>query len=717
MRKKIRNVRRKRRISQIFAVTVCTAIALLIAALAVTPRSYNLQVGDITPETITATREVEDTVTTNLLRQRARDAVQDIYVIDGAKTVDILDNVERFFTEVAEMRPIAQSMLAQHNQPTMQDGVLVTPDPQTYEEALTESEKESLLSYISITLTEEQLFAILNLPDSQLNAAINALNATLEERLKQGVKEEDVVRATQEIQDAVFAVQGVTQAATNVVMLPVSAHMRSNQELDEEATEAARKKAEDAVSPVIYKAGQAIVREGEALSEVHIALLSSLGMLQSGTNFWMYLGIFLLVLFVAAACVLYNEFYGNGADTEPNLIWVCGIAICVTMLLSMALSRVDVRIVPTVFAAMVVATTVGPGTGGIIGIMTCGICSVIALGAGVDAQTTAVYTIGEMLACFAVAVLTKKYKSRASIMVTGVLTGVISAIVFASVAMLMKESIHKVLPGMLYCMASGVIAGILCVGSSPLWEGAFHIVTNMRLMELCNASSPLLKRLSLEAPGTYHHAIMVANLAEAAAEEIGANAMLARAGAYYHDIGKLAAPQYYSENQTPDFNPHSLLSPEESAKLISRHPHDGARMLTEAGIPKPVVDIALQHHGTGVILYFYNEALKQNPDADIEHFRHTGGLPRSAEAAIIMLADSVEAAVRSDPTDYQEKIRKIIKSRLEDGQLDRAPLSLADLSKIGDAFESVLYGAYHNRVKYPELDAAKAKQLEGSVRA
>jgi len=238
-------------------------------------------------------------------------------------------------------------------------------------------------------------------------------------------------------------------------------------------------------------------------------------------------------------------------------------------------------------------------------------------------------------------------------------------------------------------------------------------VTNMRLMELCNASSPLLKRLSLEAPGTYHHAIMVANLAEAAVEEVGANAMLARAGAYYHDIGKLAAPQYYSENQTPDFNPHSLLSPEESAKLISRHTHDGARMLMDAGIPKPVVDIALQHHGTSIMLYFYNTAMKRDPNVDAAAYRHTGGLPQSAEAAIIMMADSVEAAVRSDPTNYPEKIRKLIKSKLTDGQLDRAPLTLGDLSKIGDAFEAVLHGAYHHRVKYPEMDAARTKKLEG----
>jgi putative nucleotidyltransferase with HDIG domain len=265
-------------------------------------------------------------------------------------------------------------------------------------------------------------------------------------------------------------------------------------------------------------------------------------------------------------------------------------------------------------------------------------------------------------------------------------------------------------------LVSGLLSGVLCLGTTPVWENIFKALTPMKLMELCNPTNALLKRLMFEAPGTYHHSVMVGNLAEAAAEAIGANGLLARVGAYYHDVGKLSAPMYFSENQQPGHNPHDALAPLESARIILRHPHDGAAYLREQGIAQPIIDIALEHHGDTPVGYFLNAAKERGESVDAREFCYTGGKPTSAEAAIVMLADCCEAATRACAPngDYRAVMNKIVRKRMEDGQFDRVDMTFAELGTVVDTFESVLRGAYHSRVQYP--DGAVAAVGEGDGR-
>jgi hypothetical protein len=256
----------------------------------------------------------------------------------------------------------------------------------------------------------------------------------------------------------------------------------------------------------------------------------------------------------------------------------------------------------------------------------------------------------------------------------------------------------------------GLLAAVLALGLLPVIESLFHILTPMKLLELSNPNHPVLKRLLIEAPGTYHHSILVGNLAEAAAHDVGANSLLSRVGAFYHDIGKLERPYYFKENQITAENPHDRLIPAVSASIIRRHSTYGETLGEKHKLPREIIDIILQHHGTTCIKYFYHKACEDSKDGNpvsCTDYSYEGPVPSSREAAIVMLADSVEAAVRSlqEPTKEHilEMVDKIISSKMQEGQLEASELTFKDLGKIKSAFMVVLTGIFHERIEYPDL--------------
>lgn len=252
------------------------------------------------------------------------------------------------------------------------------------------------------------------------------------------------------------------------------------------------------------------------------------------------------------------------------------------------------------------------------------------------------------------------------------------------------------------------MAAVLTIGLLPFFEAAFSILSPMKLIELSNPNQPLLRKLLIEAPGTYHHSVIVGNLAESAAEAIGADGLLARVGAFYHDLGKTKRPQFFIENQVNKENPHDKIAPNLSKTIIINHARDGVDILREAHIPKPIQDIAGQHHGTTLLKFFYNKALKQEDSGQVleEDYRYPGPKAQFKEAAIVGIADSVEAAVRSigrpTPSRIEALVHKIIQDRLEDGQFDECDLTLKELDLIGKSMLETLQGIFHQRIEYPE---------------
>lgn len=283
--------------------------------------------------------------------------------------------------------------------------------------------------------------------------------------------------------------------------------------------------------------------------------------------------------------------------------------------------------------------------------------------------------------------------------------------------LLFKSAAWEVYPMALFWGAfNGLASGMLVLGFLPPLEHALNAATTFRLIELSDLNAPLIRRLFTVAPGTYSHSIMVANLAEAACQEIGANPLLARVGAYYHDIGKMDQPDYFVENQT-SYNKHNDIPPRLSATIIRSHVKLGVEKARTLGLPREVTNIIAEHHGNSVITWFYNEALKQDPHVSKEDFSYPGNPPRSRESAVVMLADMSEAAVRTLEKPTAAKIEKflqeLITAKVEHGQLAESELTFRDLETIKHAFVQVLAGYYHSRIEYPKLPAKEVTHESG----
>jgi putative nucleotidyltransferase with HDIG domain len=305
-------------------------------------------------------------------------------------------------------------------------------------------------------------------------------------------------------------------------------------------------------------------------------------------------------------------------------------------------------------------------------------------------------------------IMVHKTYHRSTIVYAGLCIGLMSVLLILCYGLPSQMDATKLLIYSIYGLVGGVLSSVLTIGTLPFLETTFDIITPIKLLELSNPSQPLLRRLLIEAPGTYYHSILVGNLSEAAAEEVEANSLLCRIGAYYHDIGKLKRPYFFKENQITKDNPHDKITANLSALIITSHVKDGIEMARKYKLPSSVINIIHQHHGNTLVAYFYHRALNSEGSEQVteDKFRYLFPKPQTKEAAIVMLADSVEAYIRSltEPTQEQVEagVKKIIRDKLQDGQLEQCDLTLKDLDNIARAFVKVLAGIFHDRIEYPE---------------
>jgi len=306
-------------------------------------------------------------------------------------------------------------------------------------------------------------------------------------------------------------------------------------------------------------------------------------------------------------------------------------------------------------------------------------------------------------------------RKRNQLLNAGILIGILNFFVITLLGLYEGQHIQAVLKDALWGFGGGVFSSFFVMGLLHIFEIGFNITTNITLLELSDLNNPLLKELILKAPGTYHHSLIVGNLAEAACDSIFANSLLARVGAYYHDIGKIEKPEYFSENEHDAKSRHTQLAPTMSALVIIKHVRDGLELAKKHKLPASLMNFIQQHHGTGLIYFFYQRALEKVKDESYlkeEDFRYPGPKPQTKEAAVILLADSVEASSRSlsDPTPakIEALTQKIINNKFIDGQLDECELSLKDLNKISVSFTRILTGMFHSRIEYPEVPNSSA---------
>ena len=320
--------------------------------------------------------------------------------------------------------------------------------------------------------------------------------------------------------------------------------------------------------------------------------------------------------------------------------------------------------------------------------------------------------------------IVRKLDKRISLVFASVLLALLNWVFLFTLEIIYANSLSFSLLNGAAVAFNGFLSGILALGFLTPLEVLLNTASVFRLMDLSDLNNPLMHRMLLAAPGTYNHSMLVATLAENACSTIGANGLLARVGAYYHDIGKLEQPEYFIENQTKG-NKHNDINPRLSVSVIRNHVKKGVERAVQMRFPQQVIDIIAQHHGNGLIAYFYNEAKKADPNVSEEEFSYTGTPPASKEAAVVMLADTVEAASRTleNPSvpRLEKFIRQLVMGKYESGQLDKADLTFSDLDKIKNAFVNILAGYYHSRIEYPnqrdpEADAENTREKQSETK-
>ena len=307
-----------------------------------------------------------------------------------------------------------------------------------------------------------------------------------------------------------------------------------------------------------------------------------------------------------------------------------------------------------------------------------------------------------------------KLTNRTNIVKLGIFLGVFQALLTLSYGLVNQLEFISLMFMIIFSVFSGIFTGMLSLALLPYLENTFDILTDIKLLELSDFSHTLLKQLLLVAPGTFHHSIMVGALAESGAEAVGANATFARIASYYHDIGKMKLPTFFVENQKGGENPHDKIKASLSALIITSHTKDGYILGKQNKLPREILDVILEHHGTTLVQYFYYKALENGENVLESDFRYSGPKPRTKESAIILLADTIEAAVRSSEDKSREGlenlIRYLIRYKIDDNQLSDADLTLGEIEKVTQAFLNTLQGAYHERIKYPKLDEKVRKR-------
>ncbi|NLJ80328.1 MAG: HDIG domain-containing protein [Firmicutes bacterium] len=473
--------------------------------------------------------------------------------------------------------------------------------------------------------------------------------------------------------------------------------------LNTEKVNKARQAAAESVEPALIMQGEVIVRKGDVVREEHIGPLRDVGLIKTGLDYGLFVG---LVLLVASLMSIFGTFlYQNRPDILKNerLLALVGSVLLVMLFLGKLFTMIGWAQAPYLNPSALTGLLLTLLIGFKVASMSTAVLAVFLVVINDFSWSIGIMTL---VSGFTAILSVSKVSQRGDLMRAGFIIGGVNFLTMVTLGLVGKENVlvlHSYL-GLL----SGVLASIVAIGILPYLESVFKITSAIRLLELSNPNHPLLRRLMLEAPGTYHHSILVGNLAEAAAEAIGADGLLARVGSHYHDIGKLKRPYFFVENQVGIDNPHDKIAPSLSTLIITSHVKDGIELAQEFKLPRAVTQFISEHHGTDLVRFFYHRASEANDDGSVKEkdYRYPGPKHQTREVAIVSLADATEAAVRSlgkpNPGKIEGLVRKIIKDRLNSGELDESELTFQDLDKIASAFVKVIVGMFHSRVEYPE---------------
>ncbi len=705
----------KSRIYGVIVLSISFALACLVSITSLTPKRYVVSVGSAATEAITAPRMVEDKVNTEALRSAARNNVSPVYAVDEKLADTLLSNAQSFFSALNSFRSAANALRAASGT-AVGDGDNDADDVRTWQEVIPTSDLLAMLVKLPVSgISDTSLgYALLDATDAEIASLKTLVLDTLTKELRAGVSEADqaktLSRINKELKISSLSVwlKAVGEKVYDSYLLPTNV-------VNSVETTRAQAKAADAVEPIYIARGATIVEAGQTLTQEQYDMLLSLDLVKGAEAASQLTPGSIIYLFCVFGMLgLYLFVFEKETFSSNKQMTILALILWLTLSLEWVCYIVDPRVTPAVFGVLLTTLLVSRRTAEAVNVAFALSFSLLAGGSGstLFGSDSILAMAAQIVSGQMVMVVAERSRKRGTLIAAGSLGGVAGAAVVVAGGLILNYNWNTSLIYAGLQMASALILSVFCVGMLSLWENLFDIVTPARLHELANTNHPLLKKMMTAAPGTYHHSMMVASLAEGAAEAIGANALLARTGAMYHDVGKLRRPQYFKENQN-GHNIHDTLQPEESAGFIIAHQKDAMSYLSRYRMPSEVKKIVAEHHGTTLVTYFYFKAKQQQTqdgEPVIERlFRYQGSLPSTKESAIVMLADSCEAAVRSitEPTreEIAEMVRKIIQGKMDDGQLKMCPLTLGEIYQIEKSFLVTLTGLMHERIRYPALEA------------
>ena len=620
-------------------------------------------------------------------------AVNDVYTLDNTKLNNLNEQIDDFIDKMTAIKKESDS--GSETVVSIYKGLFGDGD--------TAAIYESSLNNLSL---------------AEINSVASALRSYIVSSYSEGIKETDLDVFISDLNSWVedgFKEDEKVAAHALVSTLDIEA----NYVLDEDETEAVTAKRVAEIQPVevTVRSGEKIIDEGTEITAEQMETMQKAGMLSEGKGLAYFLGVTLFVLFLFMMLFLFcRRYFPTYAFDREGILLVGSVVtafllICLIIMILVAESSGTLHsvlgyLLPLSSVALVFTTLTNQRLAFIVTTFSGILMSLLLPN---QPMYLIVAACSSLFTIYAVGRIRERYQ----VVSFGFYLGLINALLILILGMIGEQSLRVMLIGAGVGLVSGLLASFIALGSIPLLENSLKLSTPMKLMELSSTGHPLIKRLMAEAPGTYYHSILVANLAEAAADAIGADSLLVRVASYYHDIGKLERPAYFTENQEPGNNPHDKISPAMSSLIIVSHVKDGIEMAKEYGLPDEVVNIIAEHHGDSVIKYFYHKAKEQGDNVTEEDFSYPFPTPQTRESAIVMMADCVQATLQSMPPmskgETAAKIHSLIEERLNSGQFVKCDLTFRDLAVIQDAFVSVYDGMKHHRIKYPDLKALAKK--------
>ena len=725
MRQKLRKFQEVLGVFYLPLLLFLTFIALLaIGYSSVKPTTYTVELNQVAKETIRAPRTLEDKTQTEKNQQIAMDAVSDVLVFDQERLTKQLTNIQQFFQAIKSVASKASAEIIKTDQSNSSEEsvtrVATTQERVQYFKKSLEKENQSIREF-AIFIPDKYISQLLQANSEQLASYEKTLKSVVETQMKNAISESTVTKAQEEAKKTLFY-SDYSDTERDLLGQLVTVSVIVNNVVDKEATQKAKEVAKAAVNPVKILQGQVLVQEGHVISDQDIRLLELFGLSNSKPNYHELLSyivfLFAIVVFLA---VYYRQTIALSSDT-------------VTVMSVFALVFVS-----GVFVLKILALVQQKGV------------EHIGLVFPISGFVYLLYRLTKSLRLTIVSIVLMPifswyYFSQTTNILHLILTTVFLSII-AWIGIIheeiwknqlwmkrfFKHLFYPVLLGFpfvfysnyefqtqqtmfifLFLLLSGFLSFLLPVILMPYLSYVFEDSSVLLWAELSNPNQPLLKDLITQAPGTYHHSLMVANISANCVEAIGGDSQLARVACYYHDIGKLEHPLFFIENLPGHMeSPHKMLSAEESVHIIFNHVTKGVEILKQHQLPQAVIDICAQHHGTTLMKYFYAEALKNNPDVKEEDFRYPGPKPQTKEAAIINIVDSAEAATRAMKEPTLEKVEalvhSIIMNRLEDEQFVECDITMKEIAIVEKMIVTSLNGTFHSRIEYPTIKKQEVK--------